>query len=136
MKDEKQLIFRSHLAIQWKGGFIKMALTKDKDNFSVSKLISEKKAKQRGFSLTEKIMPIILYITALISVLTTVGIVFTLIFETITFFKTVSIVEFFTEKEWQPFFEESATYGIAPLIAGTLLVAFIAMVVAIPIGSL
>jgi phosphate transport system permease protein len=66
--------------------------------------------------------------------LTTIGIVFTLIFETVTFFSRVSIVEFLTSKEWYPFFEENASYGIMALVSGTLLITVIAIIVAVPIG--
>lgn len=71
---------------------------------------------------------------AIISILTTIGIVVTLLLETITFFERVNIIDFITSKEWFPFFEADPQYGIIPLISGTLLVAVIAMLVAIPIG--
>lgn len=108
-----------------------MALNKEK---SINQLIKEKKSNQKGSQLIEKAVPIFLLITAIISVLTTLGIVFTLLFETINFFNIVSIVEFFTNAEWHPFSPQNPSFGIAPLISGTLLIAVIAMIVAIPIG--
>ena len=102
---------------------------------SIAQMIANKKKKSKyRQGLIEKSVPVFLFIMAFISVLTTIGIVFTLLAETITFFQRVQILEFITNKEWYPFFEADPQYGILPLISGTLLVAVIAMVVAIPIG--
>ncbi|SEM97461.1 phosphate ABC transporter permease subunit PstC [Lihuaxuella thermophila] len=80
-------------------------------------------------------IPKFLLFCALISVVTTVGIVFTLITETISFFKEVSFVEFITETEWTALFsEDQQKFGIWPLISGTMLVTAGAAVVAVPIG--
>ncbi|MGD6795828.1 phosphate ABC transporter permease subunit PstC [Metabacillus indicus] len=101
---------------------------------SVSELIREKKEKRSWMRSTEKMVPAFLLLTAVISILTTVGIVLTLIVETVTFFSKVSLLDFITQREWYPFFESDPSYGIMTLISGTLLVAVIAMVVALPIG--
>lgn len=101
---------------------------------SVSELIREKKEKRSWMRSTEKLVPAFLLLTAVISVLTTVGIVLTLIVETVTFFSRVPLLDFITQREWYPFFESDPAYGIITLISGTLLVAVIAMVVALPIG--
>ncbi|MFC0270009.1 phosphate ABC transporter permease subunit PstC [Metabacillus herbersteinensis] len=108
-----------------------MALTSGQN---VRDLIKEKKSKNSTNQMIEKLVPGLLFVLALISILTTIGIVFTLLFETITFFTRVSIIDFLTQKEWYPFFEENATYGIMALISGTLLITLIAIVVAVPIG--
>ncbi len=100
-------------------------------DYSVQQMIQNHKKKKRINS--EKIIPILLLITAIISVLTTVGIVLTLIFETITFFKEISIVEFFTKNEWYPF-AAVPSFGIMPLVIGTLKITIIAAIVAVPIG--
>ncbi|MDX8359582.1 phosphate ABC transporter permease subunit PstC [Cytobacillus sp. IB215316] len=104
------------------------------DRYSVKEMIQENKQKKGISNMAEKLVPKILFITALISVLTTVGIIFTLIFETITFFNRVSIVDFFTSTAWKPFSSSNPSYGIGALISGTLLITVIAMIVAIPIG--
>lgn len=105
------------------------------EKLSVAQMIAEKKQQNKyRQGLVEKSVPIFLFLMAFISVLTTIGIVLTLLAETITFFKRVQISEFLTSKEWYPFFEADPQYGVIPLITGTLLVAFIAMIVAIPIG--
>src|SRR5699024_5017286 len=83
--------------------------------------------------LFERIMPKFFLFCAVISILTTIGIVFTLLFETITFFKHVSIIEFITSREWYPM-HSNPNFGILPLISGTILVALIAIVIAVPIG--
>jgi phosphate transport system permease protein len=70
---------------------------------------------------------------ALLSVLTTVGIVFALLSPTIDFFSEVSIKEFFTGTDWSPLFSQPK-FGVLPLVAGTLVVTFWALVVAIPFG--
>lgn len=70
---------------------------------------------------------------ASVSVLTTVGIVGVLLFETLDFFREVSIAEFYLGTQWTPLFEPKS-FGVLPLIAGTLLVAAVAMVVAMPLG--
>ncbi|MEK6326567.1 MAG: phosphate ABC transporter permease subunit PstC [Actinomycetota bacterium] len=74
-----------------------------------------------------------LFGAAMISVLTTLGIVASLLNETIKFFQDVGVVAFITDGDWKPLFEP-AEYGIWPLINGTLLVTAIAVLVAIPVG--
>ncbi len=70
---------------------------------------------------------------ALISILTTLGIAAVLLFESANFFAEVSIIDFLTQTEWTPQFSEKS-YGIWPLLSGTMLVTVIAALVAIPIG--
>lgn len=82
----------------------------------------------------EKVMPIGLGALAVVSILTTIGIVFTLLKESYHFFKEVSIIDFFTGTEWLPFFGSDPQYGIWALISGTLTITFIAIVFAAPIG--
>ena len=68
-----------------------------------------------------------------ITVLTTIGILWVLLYETVLFFGEVSIVEFFTDTQWTPLFADKH-FGILPLISGTVLTSFIAIFVALPIG--
>lgn len=103
--------------------------------FSVQKMIEANKSKGNpGLMLKEKMMPKVFLVCAIISILTTLGILFTLLIETFTFFSEISVVTFFTGTEWYPFYETDADYGVLPLIAGTLLITVIAMTVAIPVG--
>lgn len=100
---------------------------------SIQQLI-EKSRNKKGKKIIEKIMPILLLLAALISVVTTLGIVFTLIFETFEFFRRVSIVEFLFGTVWYPFSSGSPSFGVLPLIIGTFKVTLIAIGVAVPIG--
>ena len=74
-----------------------------------------------------------LFLSALSSVLITIGIVVVLSYESFGFFKEVSLKEFFTGTQWTPLFAEPK-FGILPLISGTLLTTFIALIVALPLG--
>ena len=85
----------------------------------------------------------ILVIASIIAVLTTVGIVLSLLFESIRFFEIVSPFEFLFGLDWSPqtaLREDqvggSGTFGAVPIFAGTLLITIIAMAVAVPIGLL
>lgn len=88
-----------------------------------------------GRALKERALHGFFFLCGALSVLTTIGIVGVLIFETIEFFTQVSIVEFFTKTEWTPFFANKH-FGIWPLVMGTLLVTMIAMLIALPLGLL
>jgi phosphate transport system permease protein len=83
--------------------------------------------------LSEKIIESFLWLSAVITVLVTAGIIWVLLSESIAFFSEVSIVEFLTAKEWTPLFARKQ-FGILPLLAGTLLTTAIAIAVALPIG--
>jgi len=74
-----------------------------------------------------------LWACAALSVLVTVGIIGTLAWETAAFFRDVSPVAFFTGRTWTPLFF-TRQYGVLPLVAGTSLVAGIALLVAVPCG--
>ncbi len=97
--------------------------------------ISSRLAKNIRRNIKERIIEFILMIAALSAVATTFAIVTILVVESLGFFKTVSIVDFFTDTQWTPLFED-AHYGIMPLIAGTLTTSFIALAVAIPVGTI
>jgi phosphate transport system permease protein len=83
-------------------------------------------AKERGIEL-------LLFLAASVAVLTTVSIVVILLYESWAFFQHVTLVEFLTGTEWTPLFE-NAKFGVLPLVAGTLVTAGVALLVAIPLG--
>jgi phosphate transport system permease protein len=83
--------------------------------------------------IREKIIETLLLFCSLITIFTTVGIIGVLIFETVNFFKEVSFIEFITGTEWTPLFSQKK-FGILPLLVGTLLTTFVAMLVAVPLG--
>jgi phosphate transport system permease protein len=68
-----------------------------------------------------------------VSILTTIGIVAVLVWESIGFFRRVSPVEFLTGTEWTPLFQPQH-FGVLPLLAGSVLVAVIAALIAMPLG--
>jgi phosphate transport system permease protein len=76
----------------------------------------------------------ILVLASTIAILTTIGIVFSMLFETFNFFELYPWQEFFFGLEWRPSFEGGSDLGLIPLLWGTLYVSFIALLVAVPIG--
>jgi phosphate transport system permease protein len=97
--------------------------------------ISKRLAKNIKRNFLERVIEIILMFAALAATFITLGIVYILVTEASGFFKDVSIVEFLTSRQWSPLFED-AHYGILPLIAGTLTTSFVALIIAIPIGTI
>ncbi len=94
---------------------------------------SRKRRKWRAFR--ESLVEGILFLAASASVCATLGIAGVLIYESIPFFKAVSIVDFLTDDQWTPLFAD-AHYGIRPLLAGTFVITLVALLVAIPLGSI
>jgi phosphate transport system permease protein len=81
----------------------------------------------------EDLIKALLMLAAFISVLTTTLIVISLIEETISFFGEVGVGDYLFGTEWSPLFEP-ASFGVLPLVVGTLVVSAVAMVVAVPLG--
>lgn len=75
-----------------------------------------------------------------IAILTTIGIVFSVLFQTVTFFQSIAPMDFFFGTVWDPRFAaagsggEVGQFGLIPLLAGTLYIAFVAMLFAVPVG--
>jgi phosphate transport system permease protein len=83
----------------------------------------------------DRIIEFILLLAGLVAVFTTVSIVFILFYESSYFFDHVSVKDFVTDTMWTPLFAD-ARYGIMPLVAGTLTVTGVAVLVAIPVGTI
>lgn len=83
----------------------------------------------------DRIIEFILLLAGLVAVFTTVAIVVVLFYESSFFFEHVSIKDFITDTMWTPLFAD-ARYGIMPLVAGTLTVTGVAILVAIPVGTI
>jgi phosphate transport system permease protein len=83
----------------------------------------------------DRIIEFILLMAGLVAVFTTVAIVFILFYESSYFFEHVSIKDFLTDTMWTPLFAD-ARYGILPLVSGTLTVTGVAILVAIPVGTI
>ena len=81
----------------------------------------------------DKIIEFILKLPSLITILTTIAILWVLLTESYSLFKEVSIVDFLTDTQWTPLFVRKH-FGILPLVAGTLLTTLVAVIVALPIG--
>ena len=83
----------------------------------------------------DRVIEMILLACALVAVFTTLAIVVILVVESSYFFEHVTIREFLTDRMWTPLFDD-AHYGIMPLVSGTLTVTFVALLVAIPLGTI
>lgn len=99
------------------------------------------KAHQRARNAVETLITVFLILCSSIAILTTIGIVLSVLFESIRFFREVPLSEFLFGLEWSPQTAiradqvgSSGAFGAVPLFAGTLLISFIAMLVAVPIG--
>ncbi len=85
--------------------------------------------------LQERLISNVLLACAIVSVLTTAGIILVLLVETVGFFRVVSFGQFFGDTEWTPLFARKR-FGIWALISGTVLTSAIAVAVALPLGLL
>ena len=83
----------------------------------------------------------LLVLCSLVAIITTVGIIFSLIFEAVRFFQQIPIIDFLTGLNWSPQIAiredqiaSKGSFGAIPIFTGTLLITLIAMIVAIPVG--
>lgn len=96
----------------------------------------------RARNIVETVVRIFLIACASVAILTTVGIVLSMVFETLEFFEVIAPTDFFFGTTWDPGYTAAGDevhkgdFGVIPLIFGTLYVAFIALLVAVPIGLL
>lgn len=108
-------------------------MANNNNKINVSEMIADNKQKKNFSNITEKLVPALLFLITTVSILTTIGIIYTLLSEAIEFFRRVPIWDFFTGIELDPF-GANPQFGILPLINGTIISTLIAMVVAGPIG--
>ncbi|MBN9125579.1 MAG: phosphate ABC transporter permease subunit PstC [Nitrosospira sp. 56-18] len=85
--------------------------------------------------LGERFIEAILFLMAFISVVITLAIVAMLVSESLVFFEHVSLWDFLTDTQWTPLFDD-AHYGILPLVSGTVVSSAVALLVAIPLGTI
>lgn len=97
--------------------------------------ISPALAKNIRRNFLERIIELVLMFSGLIAILITFGIVYILVSESIPFFEAVTFKEFLTSTVWTPNFEIK-NYGILPLVAGTLTITGVALIVAVPLGTI
>ncbi len=96
--------------------------------------ISVRLANRRSRVLRERAIEAVLFLAAMVSVFTTVGIVYILVKESVVFFQAVPIARFLTDTQWTPLFDD-AHFGIMVLLSGTLTSSAVALAVAIPLGT-
>ena len=104
-----------------------MASTSSKDLIAQSGL--------RYRKARDRIIEALLLASGLVAVFTTLAIVTILLMESAAFFEHVTLKEFLTDTMWTPLFAD-AHYGIMPLVAGTLTTTMVALVVAVPVGTI
>lgn len=97
--------------------------------------VSHRLARRKLRNVQERLIEFVLFLAALVSVATTVGIVLILLKESYDFFQVISLWDFLTDSQWTPLFSD-AHYGIRPLLAGTLVSSTVALLVAIPLGTI
>ncbi|MBT8053100.1 MAG: phosphate ABC transporter permease subunit PstC [Xanthomonadales bacterium] len=95
----------------------------------------------RARNRVERIVIVIMMVFSSIAILTTLGVIFSVLYESLQFFRKVPVTEFIFGTEWSPQIAlradqvgASGSFGSIPLFAGTLLISVIAMLVAVPIG--
>ena len=97
--------------------------------------VSDRLARRKLRHVKERIIEFVLFLAACVSVATTIGIVVILLKESLIFFQQVSLWDFLTDTQWTPLFAD-AHYGILPLLSGTLVSSTVALLVAIPLGTI
>ncbi len=98
---------------------------------------------QRARNAVERLVMVLMMVAASVAILTTLGIVLSVVFESILFFRLVPVTEFLFGTSWSPQMAmradqvgSSGAFGAVPIFVGTALISAIAMVVAVPIGLL
>ena len=86
-------------------------------------------------NLKERAIEALLFLAAFSSVATTLGIVLILVTESWTFFQQVPLLDFLTDTQWTPLFDD-AHFGIMVLLSGTIVSSLVAIAVAIPLGTI
>jgi phosphate transport system permease protein len=97
-------------------------------------VISDRLSRKRTRHLRERLIEFALFCAAAFSVIITLGIVYVLVSESALFFNRVSIIDFLTDTQWTPLFDD-AHYGIVVLLSGTLVSSGVALAVAVPLGT-
>lgn len=84
--------------------------------------------------MRERLIEAVLFTAALVSVVTTLAIVGVLVYESFAFFRHVPMWSFLTDTQWTPLFDD-AHFGIMVLLSGTAVSSLVALLVAIPLGT-
>ena len=123
------------------GNLIKGALVFAIAVFGASLAIQRIRPAFRARNNVETIFKWILFSCSFIAVLTTAGIVFSVLFEAMRFFQAIPVTDFLFGLEWSPQMAiradqvgSSGSFGFVPLFVGTLLITAVAMMIAVPVG--
>ncbi len=96
--------------------------------------ISDRLRRKFSRNLKERGIEALLFLAAFASVLTTLGIVYVLVSESVAFFRHVALWDFLTDTQWTPLFDD-AHFGIGVLLSGTITSSAVALLVAVPMGT-
>jgi phosphate transport system permease protein len=100
--------------------------------FGIAVMLTNKDFRARN--RVESVMLGLLILSSSVAVLTTVGIIYSMLSETVSFFSVYPVTDFFFGLTWSPNFRGNSEFGLIPLVWGTLYITFISMVVAVPLG--
>ena len=89
-----------------------------------------------GETSSGRVAHLLLFLSASLGALVTIGIVLILLFETIEFFREISFLEYFGSTQWSPLITSDQSFGVWALVSGTVMVAVIALIVGVPLGLL
>jgi phosphate transport system permease protein len=90
---------------------------------------------RRSRKIRERLIKAVLLLAACVSVLTTLGIVYILVKESLDFFSHVPLWDFLTDRQWTPLFDD-AHFGIMVLLSGTITSSLVALLIALPLGTI
>jgi phosphate transport system permease protein len=97
--------------------------------------VSDRLRKKHFRNVKERVIEAVLFLAASVSVITTIAIVYILVKESVLLFQHVSVIDFLTDSQWTPLFDD-AHFGIMVLLSGTLTSSAVALAVAIPLGTI
>jgi len=127
--------------LQTKAAFLQTGLIISCSVFFVTLITRRFQSKFPARNRAENIIKLVFLLCSIVAVLTTIGIVMSVLMESIKFFSAVSPIDFLFGTQWSPQIAmrsdqvgSSGAFGAVPLFTGTLLITFIAMIIAAPVG--
>lgn len=111
-----------------------MSDLKENNNSWTSLLFDPKIRYMNSKNNKNKLVNYVLLLTTLVSLITTIGIIVILLTDSFHFFEEVPVLDFLTGSKWNPLIEPDLSYGVLPLVAGTMMITFGAALIAIPVG--
>jgi len=123
-------------SLSWIGGIVAVLISVAGGLVGLRQIAARARAREK----VERVVAAALFSASTIAIITTVGIVLSMLFQTIAFFGEVSPLNFFFGRVWDPRFAAAGSdgsegqFGLIPLLAGTLYIAFVALLVAVPVG--